>query len=127
MKAQKTDHVAILVRELEKAGQFYADLFGTEFSGPNEVVNLDIRNLLSPLGIELVSPLTPDGVMARTLEHRGEGLTMLSLKVPNVAEAIAEMKARGIRQIGGFERPEVRAAIFHPKDLYGVTIELIQR
>ena len=124
MKAEKIDHVAILVRDLEKAGRLYADLFGAEFSGPNEVKNLDIRNLLSPLGIELVSPLSPDGAMARTLERRGEGLTMLSLKVPNVAEAAAEMKARGIRQIGALE---ARAAIFHPKDLFGVTIELIQR
>ena len=124
MKAEKIDHVAILVKDLEKAGKFYADLFGAEFSGPNEIKNLDIRNLLSPLGIELVSPLSPDGAMARTLERRGEGLTMLSLKVPNVAEAAAEMKARGIRQIGALEG---RAAIFHPKDLFGVTIELIQR
>jgi len=124
MKAEKIDHVAILVKDLEKAGKLYADLFGTEFSGPNEIKNLDIRNLMSPLGIELVTPLTPDGVMARTLEQRGEGLTLLSFKVPNVAEAAVEMKARGIRQIGGLE---TRAAIFHPKDLCGVTVELIQR
>ena len=122
MKAEKIDHVAILVKDLEKAGKFYADLFGTEFSGPNENKELDIRNLMSPIGIELVTPLTPDGVMARTLEHRGDGMTLLSLKVPNVAEATAEMKAKGIRQTAG---TGTRIAIFHPKDLCGVTIELI--
>ena len=84
MKAEKINHVAILVKDLEEAGKLYADLFGIEFSGPSESKELDIRSLNSPAGIELVSPLTPDGVMARTLEHRGEGITLLGLKVPNV-------------------------------------------
>ena len=123
MKVEKIDHIAILVKDLEKAGKFFADLFNTEFAGPNEVKETDMRNLMSPEGIELVTPLTPNGVLARTLEHRGEGITLISLKVPNVVEATAEMKAKGVRQIGGIG---TKIALFHPKDLYGVTIELIE-
>jgi len=121
MKMQKIHHVAILVEDLEKAGKLYSDLFGIEFTSPKEEKELDIRNMLSPQGIELVSPLTPDGVMAKNLERRGEGITLLAFTVDNVAEASAEISAKGIRQIGG---DGTKLAIFHPKDLNGVTIEL---
>jgi methylmalonyl-CoA epimerase len=124
MKVEKIDHVAILVKDLEKAGKFFADLLDTEFAGPNEIKELDIRNLMSPEGIELVTPLTPDGPTARTLAQRGEGVTLISLEVPNVVEATGEMKAKGVRQVGGIG---TRVALFHPKDLYGVLVELIER
>ncbi len=122
MKAEKINNIAILVKDLEQAGKLFADLFGTEFNGPYENKELDIRRLMSPIGIALVTSLTPDGVMARTLANRGEGMYVLSLKVPNVEEASTEMKSRGIRQIGGDGK---RIAVFHPKDLCGVMIELI--
>ena len=121
MKIEKIHHVAILVEDLEKAGKLYSDLFGIEFTSPKEEKALDIRNMLSSEGIELVSPLTPDGAMAKNLERRGEGITLLALTVDNVEEASAEMRDKGIRQIGG---DGTRMTIFHPKDLNGVTIEL---
>jgi len=124
VKAGKIDHVTITVRDLEGAGKFFADLFGTEFTGPGENAGLDIRNLISPLGIELISPLTPDGPVSRNLERKGEGLTQFALQVPNLEEAVAEMKAKGVRQVG--ETGE-NIAVFHPRDLYGVMITLIQR
>ena len=118
MKVEKIHHVAILVKDLEKTGKLFAELFGFEYSGPNEHKEADFRNLVTPLGINLITPLSPDGVTTRTLNQRGEGLCELSLTVSNVAEATAEMKSRGIRQVG--------AARFHPKDLHGVLIELTE-
>ncbi len=122
MKVEKIDHVTILVKDLEKAGKLYSDLFGISFSSPKEDKEFDVRNLISPVGIGLVAPLSPDGVMAKTLERRGEGVTVVVLKVNNIAKASAEMKAKGIRQVGGSDK----SALFHPKDLNGVTIELVQ-
>ena len=126
MKVQKIHHVSIMVRDLEKAGKLYSDLFGMEFSGPHEQKALDVRFLSSPLGINLVTPLTPDGPSARTLERRGEGLAMLILNVPNIEEAIADMESHGVRLVGREDRPTARVASFHPKDLCGVFIELIE-
>ena len=123
MKIEKIDGVLIMVKDLEKAGKFFADLLDMEFRGPSE--GQDLRHLISrPTGIELVSPLTPDGSAAKTLRNRGEGLHCLSLKVPNLEEAIAEMKSKGIRHIGTMGKT---IAIFHPKDTYGVMIDLIER
>ncbi|MFC1943097.1 VOC family protein [Chloroflexota bacterium] len=125
IKIEKIDGVLIMVKDLEKAGKFFSDLLGIEFNPPIENRGQDIRNLVSrPTGIELTSPLTPDGPAARTLAKRGEGLSVLSLKVPNLEEAIAEMKSKGIRHIQSVGK---NIAVFHPKDTYGVMIDLIQR
>ena len=125
MKVEKINYVQIMVKDPEKAGKFFADLFSTEFTAVHESKELDARLMMSSsLGIELLSPLTPDGPVATALERRGEGLSMLSLKVANVEEAAAEMESKGIRRIG---QRRTGAALFHPKDSYGVMIELLER
>ena len=126
MKVEKIDHVMIFVRDLERARKFFADLLDTEFSEPVKVKEADAISSMDPLGLELVTPLTPDGVSAKAMERRGEGLALLSLKVPNIDEAIAEMKSKGIRLVAWVERAEMKAAIFHPKDTYGMMIELTE-
>ena len=126
MKVQKIHHVSVLVKDLEKAGKLYSELFGIEFEGPYEQKDLDVRFLSSPLGINLASPLTPDGPSAKTLERRGEGLAMLIFNVPDMEEATADMASRGIRLVGKEDRPTARVASFHPKDLCGVMIELME-
>jgi len=124
MKVKGISHAVVMVKDLEKARGFFADLFGTEFETPGELKEADIRNSMSPIGIELVSPLSADGPSSKTMERRGEGLALLALAVDNIEEAVAHMEARGIRLIG---RPTPKAAQFHPKDLYGVMIELFER
>jgi len=122
-KVQKIRNVQIMVKNLEEAGKFFADLFGVEFTGPNEIKEADIRHLASPIGLQLIAPLTPDGPVAKALERRGEGLYMLRLTVPNLEEAIADMESHGVKLAGRF--PSSRAALFHPKDLHGVMIEIM--
>ena len=124
MKVEKIHHVSVLVKDLEKAGKLYSDLFGIGFDGPYDQKDLDVRFISSSIGLNLASPLTPDGPTARSLERRGEGLSMLVLNVPNLDEAILDMESHGIRLVGREDRPKERVASFHPKDLCGVMIEL---
>ena len=126
MKVEKIDHVAINVKDLKKAAQFFADLLGTEFSSSAVFKELDLVSLVEPLGVELIEPLTADGPTAKAIEQRGEGVSLLSFKVSNVDEAMAEMKTRGIRLVNMIDRPKMKAAIYHPKDTFGVMIELIE-
>ncbi len=121
MKIEKIGYVTIRVKDLEEAGKVFADLFDMEFTSHGENPQLDIRNLISPF-IELITPLTPDGPVARTLEKSGEGVALVSFKVANIEEAVAEMKSKGIRQIWHREK----RALVHPKDLYGVMVELVE-
>lgn len=126
MKVEKIDHIAINVRDLAKAEKFFTDLFGTSFSKRVAFKELDLISSVDPMGIELVEPLTPDGPTATAIKRRGEGLSLLSFKVSNLKEAVAEMESRGIRLAGKVDRAKMKAAIFHPKDTFGVMIELVE-
>jgi methylmalonyl-CoA epimerase len=126
MKVEKIDHVAIRVRDLGKATKFFSDLLGTEFSEIGESEELDIRSVMDPLGIEIVEPLTPDGVTARAIKQRGEGLVLISLKVSDLEEGLAETKAQGIEVVSRTEHSGRKLAVLHPRDTYGVMIELIE-
>lgn len=125
MKAEKIDHIVIRVRDAQKAIDFFSDLFETKFDKLGEIAPLDIRSYMDPLGIEIVEPLTPNGATARAMARGGQGLALLSLKVPNLEEAVAEMKARGIREVNRFESGNMKAVLFHPKDTFDTMVELV--
>ena len=124
MKAERLDRIYIFVRDLEKARNFFADLLDTEFSEPVEFKEIDMRASISPLRIALAESLTPDGWVAKTIERRGEGIAIVALKVPNLEEATAEMQSRGIRLVQRFTLGAVEGSIHHPKDAYGVMLDL---
>ena len=126
MKAKKIALVAIRVKDARKATEFFADLFETEFSELGRFEEIDVASYIDPLGIEIVEPLAPDGPTARAIEKKGEGLALLSLEVPNLEDAVAEMKSRGIRMVTKVEDSRSWAALFHPADTYGVMIELME-
>ena len=123
IKLEKIDHVSIYVRDLEKARRFFAELLDAEFSDVSQDKELDTRGSMGPAGIELIAPLTPDGPVARAIDKRGEGLSLVSLKVPNLEQAVAEMQSRGVRLAAKIEH----LAVFHPKDTYGVMFEFIEK
>lgn len=124
MRVEKIDHIHVYVKDLDKAVAFFSDVLGTKFAGPLELgAPVNLRSYLDPLGIELITSSTPDGVVAKTIEKRGEGLTAISFKVPNLDEAVAELQAQGLRLVGTVHLGNLREAQFHPRDSYGVMIE----
>ena len=79
MKIERIDHIAILVKNLEKAERFFGELFETKFTVLGERSEFDIRNAIDPSGIELVASLLSDGEMAEVIRKRGEGVFPPSL------------------------------------------------
>ena len=126
MKVERIDYVAIFVKDLDKAIEFFSELFETEFCEPFASEIADVTDAMAPLGIDLCTPLTPDGPASRLIARRGEGLSMISFKVSNLEEAVAEMKSRGIRLVYREKRGKAEYATFHPKDTFGAWIELVE-
>jgi methylmalonyl-CoA/ethylmalonyl-CoA epimerase len=126
MKVEKIDHIVIRVRNMREACKFFSELFGLQFAEIGEIQEMDARSSIEPLGVEIIEPLTADGTTAKALEQLGEGFLLLCFKVSNLDEAVQEMQSRGIRQVGQVAREKVRAALFHPKDTYGIMIELVE-
>ncbi len=126
MKAQKIDHVSFMVRDLDKAKKFFGELFETDFLEPWTIESIDITETVDPIGIDIVAPLTPDGLTSKVLARRGEGVSMVSFKVPNLEEGMAEMKSRGIRLLWHGRLADAEYAIYDPRDTFGVMIEIIE-
>jgi len=127
VKVEQIDHLGIYVKDLDKGAQFFRDVFGFEFSREFGAEGMDVREVVDTRGLDLLAAKSLDGPMARIIEHRGEGLASLSLKVPSLEEGIEEMKSREIRLIHrGDHGDAAKWATFHPKDLFGVFVELVE-
>jgi len=126
MKIEKIDHVAIRVKDVDKARKFFSEAFGCDFKSLGNSPELDIKSIMDTHGIELVEPYSEDGPNARMLAKYGEGLTLLSLKVPDLDQAVEHVKKMGVRVTAVVKTGDMRMAILHPKDTFGVQIELIE-
>jgi methylmalonyl-CoA/ethylmalonyl-CoA epimerase len=67
--------------------------------------------------------------VGRFLQRRGEGVHHVGYRVPDVAAAIAVLRARGVRLVDEEPRPGSRGttvAFAHPKGFGGVLVELVE-
>ncbi|HEY7848748.1 MAG TPA: methylmalonyl-CoA epimerase [Ktedonobacterales bacterium] len=132
---KRIDHVAIVVRSLDDALAFYRDMLGIVPSQvidfPREGVKIAFLPLGGPNGseIELLEPQGADTGVARFLETRGGGLHHICLEVPDIEQAIADLRASGAMLLDESPRPtaEGRGVFLHPKGAQGVLLELVQR
>jgi methylmalonyl-CoA/ethylmalonyl-CoA epimerase len=126
------DHVAILVSDLDAAIALFRDVYGLVLSEVEEVPSEKVKVAIFGHGagrIELVSPVGPDSPMAKAIEKRGEGLHHICLEVPDIASAMAALKARGAPLLDDKPRPGAggaQVAFVHPKGSRGVLVELRQ-
>ena len=132
MLLTEIDHVAIAVRDLEAAIEFYRTSFGCEVEH-REVVERDgVEEALLKVAesyVQLVTPTRPDSPVAKYLEKNGEGIHHVGYRVSSCAEALGSIKAQGHRVIDEAPRPGSRGttvAFVHPKAAFGTLIELVE-
>jgi methylmalonyl-CoA/ethylmalonyl-CoA epimerase len=126
------DHVAIAVRDLPAAIDYYQRAFGATIDH-REVVERDgVEEVLMKVAdsyIQLLTPTHPDSPVAKALDKRGEGLHHIGYRVADCAAALASMVAAGATPIDTVPRPGSRGttvAFIHPKGSFGTLIELVQ-
>jgi methylmalonyl-CoA epimerase len=131
LDVQKIAHVSIAVHSLDAALSFYRDVLGLPVGERRPLPDRGLNVAFVGVGesqIELLEPTDPNGTVARFLARRGAGLHHLSLEVPDVDAAIAELAARGVELIDRHATPgaQGRVAFLHPRAGHGVLIELQQ-
>lgn len=132
MLLTEIDHIAIAVRDLDAAIDFYVRAFGAAVTH-REVVEFDgIEEALLKVAesyVQLITPTRPDSPVAKSIEKRGEGLHHIGYRVENCAVALAAMVAAGAIPIDESPRRGSRGttvAFIHPKGSFGTLIELVQ-
>jgi methylmalonyl-CoA/ethylmalonyl-CoA epimerase len=131
MKLRGIDHICIAVRDLEKARQVYEEDLGLElhtlYVAESEKIKV-ARYYVGDVALELMEATEPDSDVGRFVERRGEGFFLISYRVDDVDEALAELKAKGRQTIDDRPRELMgnRYAFIHrPKELCGVLTEIL--
>jgi methylmalonyl-CoA/ethylmalonyl-CoA epimerase len=131
MKA-RLDHVGIAVANLAEALAFYRDALGLEVDPVEDVPSQQVRAHFIPVGdsaLELLEATSEESPIAKYLAKRGPGLHHITLEVDDVAAALRELAARGVRLIDERPRPGAHGslvAFIHPSSAQGVLVELKQ-
>lgn len=129
---KKIDHIGIAVKDLEEAIKIY-NLLGLECKGREEVKEQNVKVGIIQIGesrMELLQATTPESVVAKFIDKRGEGVHHIAFQVAAIEKILEESKRRGIQLID--EKPRLGAggtkiAFMHPKSVKGVLIELVER
>ena len=127
------DHVGVAVKDLAAALEFYRDALGLHVEAPEEVTSQRVRAHFIPTGqssVELLEATADDSAIAKYIARRGPGLHHITLRVDDIAAALATLKAHGVRLIDEQPRPGAHGslvAFIHPASAHGVLVELKQK
>ena len=132
-KSVRLDHLGVAVTDIDAALAFWRDALGLTLEPAEEVASERVRAHFMPAGgaaIELLEATAPDSPIAKYTAKRGAGLHHVTFEVPDIAAALARLKAAGVRLIDDAARPGAHGslvAFIHPSSAHGVLVELKQR
>ncbi len=132
MLLTEIDHVAIAVRDLEAAIDYYQRAFGATVEHREVVESDGVEEALLKVAesyIQLLTPTSDASPVAKAIDKRGEGLHHIGYRVDDCSVALESMIAAGATPIDKAPRPGSRGttvAFIHPKGSFGTLIELVQ-
>ncbi len=132
MKLEKIDHICFAVKNVEETKKVYERDFGLtpdcEYVAESEKIKV-ARYYIGDVAVECMESTAPDGEVAKFIDARGEGVFLISYKVDDLAKAMDELKAKGVKLIDSKPRElfgTKYAFVHHPHRLNGVLTELLE-
>lgn len=128
---KRFDHVAIAVRSIDEAMDYFVDNLGAIEHQPKTIGMADefywADFMFGGSKIELVEPIG-DGPIHEFIETRGEGLHHLSVEVHDIRKAIEHLQSRGMRIVDiSIENPDgFQYAYISPRSAYGTVIQIFE-
>ncbi len=126
------DHIGIAVDDLDAALAFYTEALGLEVDATEDVPSQGVRAHFVRVGsasLELLEATTEESPIRRFVSRRGAGMHHITLRVDDIAAALARLKARGVRLVDETPREGAEGALVafvHPASAHGVLVELKQ-
>ena len=126
------DHIGIAVDDLDAALAFYTDALGLEVDATEEVPSQGVRAHFVRVGsaaLELLEATSEESPIRRFVSRRGAGIHHITLRVDDIAAALARLKERGVRLVDETPRRGAEGALVafvHPSSAHGVLVELKQ-
>ena len=128
----KVEHIGIAVKDFAKSIPLFEKLLNTLCYKTEVVVSENVTTAFFEKGttkIELLQSTTPDGIIAKYIDKKGEGMHHIAFEVENIELEMARLQQEGFTLLS--EAPKKGAdnkliCFLHPKDTNGILIELCQ-
>jgi len=129
---QKIEHIGIAVKDLSISIPLFEKLLNSQCYKTELVESEKVNTAFFKTGeskIELVQSTTTDGVIAKYIDKKGEGMHHIAFAVTDIYAEMERLKSEGFILLN--ETPKNGAdnklvCFLHPKNTNGVLIELCQ-
>ena len=127
---QKIEHIGIAVKDLSRSIPLFEALLNTGCYKEELVESEDVRTAFfatGPQKIELLESTDPEGVIAKYIERRGEGVHHIAFAVSDLEAEMKRLVEAGFELVNEIPRPGAdnkMVCFLHPKNTNGVLIEL---
>ena len=126
------EHIGIAVKNLETSIPLFERLLNSSCYKTESVGSESVNTaffLKEGAKIELLESSDPEGVIAKFIAKKGEGMHHIAFEVPDIEAEMTRLKNEGFTLLN--ETPKKGAdnklvCFVHPKDSNGVLIELCQ-
>lgn len=124
------DHVAVAVPSIEEAAGRWRDELGGRWVGPPFPMpgpGFQTRQLRFAGGakLELLEPMHADGFAARFLDRYGARIHHVTLKVPALLPALAQLEEEGIESVDVFAEGDLwHEAFLRPRQVGGLLVQV---
>ena len=126
------EHIGIAVKNLSTSIPLFERLLNSKCYKTELVESENVNTaffLKDGSKIELLESKDPDGVIAKFIAKKGEGMHHIAFEVPDIVAEMERLKSEGFTLLN--EQPKKGAdnkliCFVHPKDSNGVLIELCQ-
>lgn len=128
----KVEHIGIAVKDLAQSVPLFEKLlntpcYKTETVDSEKVITAFFRQ--GETKIELLESTAPEGVIARFIEKKGEGMHHIAFEVADIEAEMQRLQAEGFTLLNTTPKngaDNKRVCFLHPKDTNSVLIELCQ-
>lgn len=128
----KVEHIGIAVKSMDQAIPLFETLLSSPCYKTEEVASEKVRTAFFRQGetkIELLESTDPEGVIAKFIDKKGEGLHHIAFDVADIRAEMRRLSEAGFVLLN----PEPKAGadnkwvcFLHPKNTHGVLVELCQ-
>ena len=128
---KKIDHIAVVVKDVDKAAKSYADMFGFKVIEKMDGPGGEFTSVMMSAGdirVELFQP-NKTGSFSRFLEEKGGGLHHVSFLTDDIMKEVKTLKAQGrkLQNEEPMQLPNAKIVFVHPSAAENVLIELVER
>jgi len=128
----KLEHIGIAVNDLSSSVPLFEKLLNSQCYKKENVESEKVVTAFFRSGatkVELIESSDPEGVIAKFISKKGEGLHHLAFEVEDIYQEIKRLKQEGFTLLSDVPKAgaDNKLVVFlHPKSCGGVLVELVQ-